>query len=271
MNKTTPKNKSQFTAYRLVLITTLLTTVVLFLLFTLYLKTQPKTEPNKVSQPTFLYVQTAHSGTLSPEQADGRRILTLNNVSPTTVYFSDRPDRITGNESTEAFIAQWDDGSDSFASNPPNAALDVIGENSQHLAIVELMDATYDAQNKTLKYEIILLDKESDGTFPTAFNEAAVFIDSTYSRYGCACDFTTRNTCSCEYTYTLDAGKTEEIRAYCLDDRHPPFLEVSGNKRLTTCTPTFPLFNYQSGYSCTNRDATRSDQLDIVVTCSSRR
>ena len=84
---------------------------------------QEYSRPEKVStEPTFLYVQTAHSGTLSDEQADGRRILKLNNVSPTTVYFSDRPDRITGHESTAEFIAQWSEGSDSFAQNPPNAA-----------------------------------------------------------------------------------------------------------------------------------------------------
>ena len=267
MNKTDKKHTSRFTIYSLVLLTILLTTVVLFSLFTIYSKTQMKA----VSQPTFLYVQTAHSGTLSAEKADGKRILTLNDVSPTTVYFSDRPDRITGHESTEDFIAQWNDGEDSFASNPPNAALDVIDEDSQHLAIVELMGARYDAQNKTLEYEILMLDNESQGAFPTTFGEAAVFIDSKYIRYGCGCDSTPGNTCSCEYTYTLDAGKTKEIRAYCLDDRHPPFLEVSGNKGSTTCVLAFPLYPDQSGYSCINRDTTSSDQLDITVTCNSRR
>ena len=91
------------------------------------------------TQPSFLFMQTAHSGTLSAKEGDGKRTLTLNDVSPVTVYFSEKPDREAGHESTAEFIAEWSVGEDSFEANPPNAALDIIGADSQSIAIVELM------------------------------------------------------------------------------------------------------------------------------------
>ena len=245
--------------------------IILAVLFLLVVWYKKHTAPDRGSSsgPNFLYVQTAHSGTLSAKQTDGRRILKLNNVSPTTVYFSDRPDRITGHESTAEFIAQWSDGADSFASNPPNAALDVLGGNSQNLAIVELIGARYDAQNETLEYEIIMLDKESGGAFPAVFGEAALFIDSAHVNYRCACDVVSGNTCSCEEPYTLGAKETKEFRAYCLDDMRPEALEISGSKT-TSCTPMTPSWSGYYSRSCTNHDATNKDKLNITTLCRRR-
>jgi hypothetical protein len=45
-----------------------------------------------VDEVNLLFVQTANGAAL----ADG--VLRLNNVSPSTLFFSDRPDRITGHE-----------------------------------------------------------------------------------------------------------------------------------------------------------------------------
>ena len=269
MSKTTKKNKSRFAVYGWVLLAILLTTVVLFLFFTIYSKTQPKIEPSQMSQPTFLYVQTAHSGTLSPEQADGRRILKLNNVSPTTVYFSDRPSRITGHESTAEFIAQWSDGADSFASNPPNAALDIIGEHSQSIAIVELLSAKYDLQNKTLEYEVIILDNETDGMLPQSFDEVALFIDAAWKEYYCNCDPAPgSNDCDCKYKYTLGKSSTKEFRGFCKKDvTRPVGIGITGLKKSTTCTiRIFQDVPYVTR-SCTNWSPTSRDELNIKVKC----
>jgi len=62
-----------------------------------------------------LFVRTAYA----VERADGR--LVLRGVAPSTLYFSDRPQRDDGHIGTPAFVAIWDEGENSFAADPPNA------------------------------------------------------------------------------------------------------------------------------------------------------
>jgi hypothetical protein len=79
----------------------------------------------------YLFVLTAESATLT----DG--VLTMGDVNPATLYFSDRPDRLAGHETTEDFVASWGEGDDSFASNPPNATLSVLsGPEPQDVVVV---------------------------------------------------------------------------------------------------------------------------------------
>ncbi len=68
--------------------------------------------------------------------ADGK--LTLTDVAPSTIYFSDRPERIAGHMATSTFVASWDQGDDSFAENPPNAALSILGTAAPDDIVVEL-------------------------------------------------------------------------------------------------------------------------------------
>src|SRR5262245_2992908 len=77
---------------------------------------RPATTPASASA-QLLFVQTARGVSFE----DGR--LTLHDVSPTTLFFSDRPKRLAGHVTTLRFLADWDDGKDSFASDPPNATL----------------------------------------------------------------------------------------------------------------------------------------------------
>jgi hypothetical protein len=65
----------------------------------------------------YLYVRTAHSISYK----DGK--LTLQGVGPTTLFFSDRPERITGHGTTEEMVNTWSQGEESFADDPPNVAL----------------------------------------------------------------------------------------------------------------------------------------------------
>ena len=64
-----------------------------------------------------LFVQTAASMT-----SDGE-VLTLKGLSPSTLYFADRPQREVGHMSSRQFVANWGEGDNSFAANPPNAVL----------------------------------------------------------------------------------------------------------------------------------------------------
>jgi hypothetical protein len=52
-------------------------------------------------------------------------MLILEQLSPTTLMFSDRPERVTGHV-TEEFVDSWDQGDNSFASDPPNAVLSIF-------------------------------------------------------------------------------------------------------------------------------------------------
>ena len=62
-----------------------------------------------------MFVQTAQRIT-----SDGKT-LTLNEVTPSTLYFSDRPKRIVGHMATTDFVDLWGEGENSFEADPPNA------------------------------------------------------------------------------------------------------------------------------------------------------
>ena len=71
-------------------------------------------EASGKKSPSFLFVQDGTGGTLT------KSTLTLTGVSSKTGYFSDRPYREAGQESTEEFITLWNEG-ETFAEDPPNA------------------------------------------------------------------------------------------------------------------------------------------------------
>ena len=65
-----------------------------------------------------LFVQTAASLT-----SDGEKTITLHGLSPSTLYFADRPKREVGHMSSARFVDLWGEGENSFAVDPPNAVL----------------------------------------------------------------------------------------------------------------------------------------------------
>ena len=115
----------------------------------------------------FLFVQSAKSMTFDPAQ----KKLTLENVSPVTVFFTDRPERIAGNMKTTRFIPFWSEGEDSFKSDPPNADISVLEGKELKQTVVELQDPVLDGD--TLSYTVKLLK----GEMPAAGTDVAVFID----------------------------------------------------------------------------------------------
>jgi hypothetical protein len=111
-----------------------------------------------------LFVQNAASGTF-----DGKT-LTLKGVGP-TLFFSDRPERITGHLSTSDFVGHWTKGADNFASNPPNATLSVFGAKEASSIVVVLTNPKLD--RNTLSYTVKVLE----GKLPASFKESSLFID----------------------------------------------------------------------------------------------
>ena len=114
-----------------------------------------------------LFVQTAASMT-----GDQGRI-TLHGLSPSTLYFADRPQRDVGHMMSRDFVANWAAGDNSFAENPPNAVLSFAepGDRTPEDAVVVIQDPRLDGD--ALTYSIKLLD----GSVPTATGPCALFID----------------------------------------------------------------------------------------------
>ncbi|MFC1822564.1 SHOCT domain-containing protein [Thermodesulfobacteriota bacterium] len=120
--------------------------------------------PKATQKLELLFVQNATSGSFTGET------LTLKGVGP-TIFFTDRPNRIEGHIRTAALIKEWGKGPDSFASDPPNAALSIFDENATKSVIVELFDPKLEGH--TLSYRVKILH----GKIPPAFKTASLFID----------------------------------------------------------------------------------------------
>jgi ABC-type Fe3+-hydroxamate transport system substrate-binding protein len=128
-------------------------------------------EADPSSQASYLFVQNAHG----VESSAGT--LTLKMVSPTTVYFTDRPVRIAGHGLTTDFVKMWGEGDDSFNADPPNATLSIIGgEREVEDVVVTLSNPRFDGQDLT--YDIRTLE----GTLPKTGGAAALFIDPVVVR-----------------------------------------------------------------------------------------
>ena len=112
-----------------------------------------------------LFVQTADG----MAYADG--VLTLKGMAPTTLLFSDRPDRVTGHLTSQDFFDSWSVGDDSFADTPPNAVLSIFTENGINDVVVELTDPALDGDQMSYTVDIL------DGNMPASGGANSLFID----------------------------------------------------------------------------------------------
>jgi hypothetical protein len=113
-----------------------------------------------------LFVQSARGAMLG----DGK--LTLVGVSPTTVFFSDRPGRIAGHLSTEQILSLWHEGRDSFLRSPPNATLSAFGEDGQVANVVVELGRP-DLEGDHMIWDARVLE----GRMPAKVEGASLFID----------------------------------------------------------------------------------------------
>ncbi len=114
-----------------------------------------------------MFVQTASAIT-----SDGTT-LTLKAVTPSTLYFSDRPKRIVGHMTTVDFVDLWAEGDNSFEEDPPNAVLAFLeaGAEAPQDAVVVIQQPRL--ENGQLSYSI----KTLEGTVPTQAGPVTLFID----------------------------------------------------------------------------------------------
>jgi len=114
-----------------------------------------------------MFVQTAQG----IESADGT--LTLRGVTPSTLYFSDRPERVVGHMTTSDFVDLWGAGENSFETDPPNAVLSFLepGDDVPEDAVVVITEPQL--SDGELSYSIDVLE----GAVPARTGPVTLFID----------------------------------------------------------------------------------------------
>ncbi len=106
----------------------------------------------------WLFVQTAESVTLK------EGVLTLYGITPTTLFFSDRPERIAGHGMTAEFVTFWQQvADDGFGEDPPNAVLAIATSDEVDDIVLTLTDPELDGS--TLRYSVTVVagDDEVEG------------------------------------------------------------------------------------------------------------
>jgi hypothetical protein len=121
----------------------------------------------ETKQADFLFVQSAKSMTF--DKATNK--LTLVGVSPITVFFTDRPERVAGNMTTATFVPFWSKGKDSFLSDPPNADISLVEGKSLRQVVAVLRDPVLKGDNLTYTVKVL------QGELPAKAADVSVFID----------------------------------------------------------------------------------------------
>jgi hypothetical protein len=154
---------------------------------------QEATPVPETGTPSFLFVQTALTGTLTPNPHAGTPsprdspvpgggapyLLSLEGHHGETVFFSDRPERIFGEAPTEQFLA----GFGFSPGNPPNAALVAETETGEQVVILELITPAFAAETGTLTYGAqILAEYEGEGLAAVITDALATELPETFGR-----------------------------------------------------------------------------------------
>jgi len=116
-----------------------------------------------------LFVQNASTVTID----ESKHTLTLHALSPTTLFFSDRPVRIAGHYRTDEYLRFWKDGPDSFLRDPPNATLSVFEKGKDELSDMVVTLHNPRVSGNDITYDITVIS----GSLPKAGGPASLFID----------------------------------------------------------------------------------------------
>jgi hypothetical protein len=100
-------------------------------------------------------------------------VMTLMEVNPTIIFFCDRPVRIAGHMTLDAFMGLVSKGENSFKENPPNAALSVFNDDDNVTEVVMELSKAPKIDGTTMSFEIQVLE----GTMPKIGGPIALFID----------------------------------------------------------------------------------------------
>lgn len=122
---------------------------------------------DRLAEQESMFVQTASGFT-----SDGATV-TLQGVTASTLYFSDRPERVVGHMSTRDFVDLWDEGENSFAADPPNAVLAFVEADADAPAdtVVVITEPVLGADGLSYSIEVL------EGSVPTEGGPVTLFID----------------------------------------------------------------------------------------------
>ena len=121
----------------------------------------------QVDQIEALFVQSAHGLTTS------KGSVTFHGLAHSTIFFSDRPQRVVGHLTSKKFVEQWGEGEDSFADDPPNAVLSFLEDGDTVPEEVTMTISDPQLEGDTLTYTVDILD----GMLPTRAGPCSLFID----------------------------------------------------------------------------------------------
>ena len=170
------KNLGKFKSYTLFFLVTLLAIVGSILLPRTafvqdFVSAQTTASPQSATKLQLMFVQTAQDIKVDPTT----KTFQLVNVSPQTLYFADRPERVAGNIPMAVYMDTWKGGAgtDNFANDPPNATLSINepGNKKNTLVVVEISKPIIQGKDLIYSYKLI------QGTMPKAGGETALFID----------------------------------------------------------------------------------------------
>jgi hypothetical protein len=103
------------------------------------------------------------------------KTLRLVNVSPQTIYFTDRPVRMAGHITMSDYMKEWTvaAGPNNFSKDPPNATLSVYepGKENNVLTVVEISQPVIEGRDLVYRYKVI------EGKVPTKGGATSLFID----------------------------------------------------------------------------------------------
>jgi hypothetical protein len=114
-----------------------------------------------------LFAQTAREMTHEGDK------VTFHGLSPATLFFSDRPQRVVGHLTTQQFVEEWGKGENSFAEDPPNAVISFLEADdvTPEDAIVVLKDPRLEGSSLTYAVDVL------EGSLPQRAESVSVFID----------------------------------------------------------------------------------------------
>ena len=121
--------------------------------------------------PQLMFVQSAEDLKVDPAKNTFRLV----KVNQQTLYFSDRPQRITGHIKMADYLKEWTAkaGKDNFGADPPNATLSVYepGKPENTIVVVKLTNPVVDGADLIYSYKVL------NGTMPASGGATALFID----------------------------------------------------------------------------------------------
>ena len=106
--------------------------------------------------------------------------LTMTGVSSNSIVFADRPVRAAGHVLTKDFLKEWDEGADSFAHDPPNATISVLGADGASVEDAVVVLKAPKLEGDKLTFEVSVLE----GGLSKATGPASLFIDWFAARGG---------------------------------------------------------------------------------------